>query len=264
VDIGGRTAVVLVTGGRWHDFDFARLRLLTELDRHDVTRTRVRDDFGDLAALSEADVLVTYTCDLRPSVAQTAALAQWLRRGGRWLALHGTNSAIDAPPDRRTANFTTPRVIDGFVELLGGQFLAHPPIDRYLVEVSDPTHPLLAGLTAFETTDELYVCQMRPPVTVIMHATFDGECRGFDEGRPAGTQQPVLWQKRTGDGLVTYLTLGHCRVRWDVADVGVADNGRSDRVAWEAPGFRSLLARTLAWAVHGDDWPSCNPDRRAR
>ncbi len=264
MDVGARVDVVLVAGGRWHDIDFARLRVLDELDRHDVARTAVRDDFSDLAAILEADVLVSYTCDVRPTALQSRTLREWLERGGRWLALHATCSAVDPPTADGPPQFSTPRVIDEMVSLLGGQFLAHPKIEAYQVEVTEPAHPLVAGLGSFETTDELYVCEMHPPVDVLLHTTFDGECPGFVEGAaPADARQPVLWQKSTGAGTCTVLTLGHCRGRWDVADLGVPDLGQLDRIAWESPGYREVLSRTVAWAVHGPAWTDC-PDRHSR
>ena len=124
--------------------------------------------------------------------------------------------------------------------------------------MTDPTHPLVEGLGPFDTVDELYVCEMHGPVDVLLHTTFDGECRGFAEGgAPQDAFRPVLWQKRTGAGTTTTLTLGHCRGRWDVRDLGIPDLGVQDRVAWESPAYREVLSRTVAWAVHGDDWPSC-------
>jgi len=249
-----RVDVVLVAGGRWHDIDFARLEILSELDRHDVARTRVREDFSDLDAIGSSQVLITYTSDVRPSREQSDALADWLSSGGRWLALHATCSAVDPVNLARPRLFATPRVMDEFVELLGGQFLAHPEIHPHTIEVTDSGHPLLAGLVDFETIDELYVCEMHGPVEVLLHTTFTGGCPGFVEGQAVtGLRQPVLWRKATGAGMVTYFTLGHCRGRWDVADLGIADTGVNDRVAWASPGYRDVLARTIAWAVRGDD-----------
>jgi len=99
---------------------------------------------------------------------------------------------------------------------------------------------------------------MHPPVDVLLHAAFDGECPGFVEGaRPSESHQPVLWQKHTGEGTATVLTLGHCRGRWDVADLGVADLERLDRAAWESAGYLDVLARCVTWAVHADAWTSC-------
>jgi len=258
MDAGAQVDVVLVAGGRWHDIDFARLRLLDELDRHDVARTSVHSDYSDVAALRGADVLITYTSDVRPTAVQTHVLTEWLAAGGRWLALHATCSAVDPPSPEAPRVFSTPRAIDGLVSLVGGQFLAHPPIASYRVEVTDPTHPLVAGLEPFDTVDELYVCEMHGPVDVLLHTTFDGECRGFAEGAaPADAFRPVLWQKQTGAGTTTTLTLGHCRGRWDVRDLGIPDLGVQDRIAWDSPSYRELLSRTVAWAVHGDTWREC-------
>ncbi|MEH0631599.1 hypothetical protein [Streptomyces stelliscabiei] len=61
----GRLDAVLVCGGRWHDFDHARLRLLELLAEHPRVRTTVFQDYARTAALDEADLLVTYTCDVR-------------------------------------------------------------------------------------------------------------------------------------------------------------------------------------------------------
>src|SRR5438105_4656268 len=122
----GRLDAVLVCGGQWHDFDVARLRLLGELAEWEQVRTRVFEDYGCPDALERADFLVTYTCNVRPDAAQQEALVRFVARGGRWLALHGTHSAIDPPEG--TGKFRTPRVLGPVAVLLGGQFLAHPPI----------------------------------------------------------------------------------------------------------------------------------------
>ncbi|MEY4173109.1 MAG: hypothetical protein RI900_274 [Actinomycetota bacterium] len=242
--------VVLVCGGRWHDFDFARLQLLEALGRDERVRTRVFEDYDCLSALAEAQLLVTYTCDVRPDPAQQTALVEFVARGGRWLALHGTNAAIDPPgPDRR---FSTPRVLGPVAELLGSQFLGHPPITPYTVDVSDPRHPLVDGIEPFEVTDELYVSELHPPFHLLLHTTFAGESSGFTEGhgnpdRPE--TQPVLYLRDHGEGTVCYFTLGHCRGRWDLQDLRVPDLGRVDRGSWTVPEFRTVLERCLRWGI---------------
>jgi hypothetical protein len=77
-----------------------------------------------------------------------------------------------------------------------------------------------------------------------------------------------LYLKRTGDGTVCYLTLGHCRGRFDVQDLGIDDLGRRDFGSWEVPEFRAVLGRCLAWAVTGsfpdprEDGPGVPPMHR--
>ena len=43
---GGRLDAVLVCGGRWHDFDYARHQLLGLLGEREQVRTRVFSDYG--------------------------------------------------------------------------------------------------------------------------------------------------------------------------------------------------------------------------
>ena len=71
------------------------------------------------------------------------------------------------------------------------------------------------------------------------------------------TRHPVLYSRREGEGGVVYFTLGHCRGRFDVSDLGVPDLGVVDRVAWESAEYREVLRRCVAWAVHGDEWDAC-------
>lgn len=243
----GRLDAVLVCGGQWHDFDHARLELLGELARHDRVRTRVFEDYANLDALAAADLLITYTCNVRPTPAEQDALVAFVARGGRWLALHGTHSAID-PRGPDAPVYRTPRVLGEVAAVLGGQFLGHPPIEPYTVHVSAPDHPLVAGIEPFEVRDELYVLELHPPIETLLHARFTGESRGFAEGHVTDDEpRPVLYLK----GSVCYFTLGHCRGRFDVQDLGIDDLGRHDLGSWESPAFRTVLGRCVDWAVSG-------------
>ncbi len=78
----GRIDAYLVCGGAWHDFDFARLELLKLLAEDERVRVKVAEHYEDLDAITAADFLVTYTCDVRPSEAAQQALRGVGR--GRW------------------------------------------------------------------------------------------------------------------------------------------------------------------------------------
>ncbi len=240
----GRLDAVLVCGGRWHDFDYARVQLLGELAQYPHVRTRVFEHYDCVDALAGADLLVTYTCDVRPVGEQQAALVGLVTRGGRWLALHGSNSAIDPPVPGGERIFTTPRPFGQVAEVLGSQFLAHPPIAPYTVHVTQPEHPLVVGVDPFTVTDELYISELHPPIDVVLHAEFSGACRGFAEGHTTDdAPRPVLYTKATGRGEVVYCTLGHCRGRYDMQDQGIADTGMVDLGSWSVPEFRTILRR---------------------
>ncbi len=121
---GKRKDVYLVCGGKYHDFDFARLELLKLLAEHDVARVKVANDYSNVEAMCEADLLITYTCDEMPDPAGQALLKSYIDKGGKWFALHATNSVLEwlshDPPLLRT-----PRDHPDFMEVLGSQFLAH-------------------------------------------------------------------------------------------------------------------------------------------
>ena len=252
---GGRIDAVLVCGGKYHDFDYARREALAELGRFDRVKARGFEDYAcadRLDALGQADVLVTYTCDVRPTEAQQRGLESFVARGGRWLALHGTNSALDAPAQFGSGEpFRTPRAFPVMAAVLGSQFLGHPPIEPYRVELTDVHHPLVEGIEPFLVDDELYCSQLHGPLEVLLHTHFTGSCAGFAEANwPDDIPRPVLYLKATGLGTVCYFTLGHCRGPLDMQDF-VAEYPRVERGSWDVPEYRTVLSRCVDWLVTG-------------
>jgi type 1 glutamine amidotransferase len=239
-----RIDVVLIASGKYHDIDFARLELLKLLAEDECLRVRVFEDYANLDAIRAARLLVTYTCDVIPSLEQQEALRTWVEGGGRWLALHGTNSIL-----RFLGNglVDSPAWAPHLMETLGTQFIAHPPIAPYRVEVTDPKHPLVRGIEPFETTDELYLVDAHPGLQVLLHTEFEGAAEGFVRDRWPRARHPVMYLRPLGQGAVLYLTLGHCRGHYDLQPL--MDYWPSvDRCAWDLPVFHELLRRGLAWA----------------
>jgi len=155
-----RINAVFVVGGVWHDFDFARLEILKLLAEDDRIRTRVFEDYDSAAkALEDADFLITYTCNVMASVDTQEALKAFVEGGKRWYALHGTNSVLRflTPEGTQYGSLlvNAPRWAPLFMETLGSQFISHPPVGPYQVEVTQPDHPMAEGIKPFETTDEL-------------------------------------------------------------------------------------------------------------
>jgi type 1 glutamine amidotransferase len=237
-----------VTGGKYHDFDFARLELLGLLAEHEEFRVRVQPDYEDADAIAAAEILVSYTCDVRPSERSQKVIRHWVEGGGRWVALHGTNSALG---DASVRPVETPRPFKLWVETLGSQFIAHPPIEPYTVEVTEPSHWLVAGVEPFEATDELYLNEYpdRGALMPLLHTTYTGTVKAFAESdwTNCDPQHLVMYLRPLGDGGVLYNTLGHCRSHYDM--VPVKDYWPTiDRCSWELPVFYELLRRSLRWA----------------
>jgi len=248
-----RVDAYLVAGGKWHDIDYARVELLKLLAEHPHVRVKVGSDYEDIASITSSAFLVSYTCDVRPSQAAQEAIRDWVIGGGRWLALHGTNSALDLP---RPNGVESPRVFPTWVDTLGSQFIAHPPIQPYLVEVTDNDHWLVAGIEPFETDDELYLLEYhhREELVPLLHCDWEGDAAGFAENdwaRDEPDRHLVQYLRRLGDGQILYNTLGHCRNHWDM--VPLADYYPStERCSWEKPQYHELLRRGLRWALGAD------------
>jgi type 1 glutamine amidotransferase len=239
-----RLDAVLIAGGKYHDIDFARLEILKLLAKDDRVRVRVFEDYANLAAIEAADFLVSYTCDVTPRLDEQEALRVWLEAGGRWYALHGTNSILRFLADGRV---DSPRWAPHFMETLGSMFIAHPPIAPYTVTVADPGHPLVAGVEPFEANDELYLSETYGHLHVLLETEFGGEATGFVEHDWPHSKHPVFYLHPVGEGEVLYLTLGHCRGHYDMQPMiefyPVAEKG-----SWDLPIFRDLLGRGLEWA----------------
>lgn len=245
----GPVQVHLVAAGKYHDIDYARLELLKLFATEPRIRASVAMDYANLDRLAECSLLVTYTCDLMPTPEQAQALARWLENGGRWLALHGTNSIlrflesglVDSPAER-----------DDVMALLGTQFVAHPPIGPFTVRVAKPEDPLVAGERDFEVVDELYLSRRLGDIDVLLDTRFTGAATGFVEADWQDAEVPILYRRRHGKGAVLYFTLGHCRGHYDVA-VFTPFWPHPERCAWNYPVYHRLLGRCLAWGLGAID-----------
>ncbi len=244
-----------VAGGKWHDIDFARVEILKLLAEHPHLKVKVASNWDDIESISAADFLISYTCDVRPSEASQHAVRKWVEDGGRFIALHGTNSALDLP---RPNGVESPRCFPHWAETLGSQFIAHPPIAPYPVELADPNHWLVEGIEPFETDDELYLMEYadRDALQVQLHTHWSGDCGGFEESdwsvETRGTDEHLIQYVRPlGEGAVLYNTLGHCRSHWDM--VPLADYyPTTERCSWEKPQYHELLRRAIRWGLGHD------------
>lgn len=239
-----RIDCVLVAGGKYHDIDFARLELLKLLAEDERVRVRVFEDYENIAAIEAADFLVSYTCDVIPSLPAQEAIRAWVERGGRWYALHGTNSILRWTRDGRVE---APRWAPLHMDTLGTQFISHPPIAPYTVTVADPGHPLVAGVEPFETTDEIYLMDIHADLHVLLETEFGGETPEFVDKDWPHARHPVFYLRRLGEGEILYLTLGHCRGHYDLQPI-MDWWPTVDRCAWDLPVFETLLRRGLDWA----------------
>ncbi len=247
-----RVDAYLVTGGKYHDIDFARLELLKLVAEHEHVRVKVAADYEDVASITKARVLISFTCDVRPSESAQKGIRSWVEAGGRWIALHGTNAALDLSGPN---GVESPRCFPLWAETLGTQFVAHPPIHPYLVETANSDNWLVAGIKSFETDDELYLCDYhdRSQLQPLLHTRWSGDAKGFAEHdwslEAAETDEHlVMYLKELGDGAILYNTLGHCRGHYDMVP-RVQYYPKIERGSWDQPQYYELLRRSIRWAL---------------
>lgn len=244
-----------------HDMDYARIELLRKL-YDGGCGTTVGNSFADVATtLAGVDLLVSYVAGPYPDDEQCRAIEDWLSRGGKWFALHGTSGGrakrIDGGRRRKMVKLA-------HHDLLGAFFLNHPPVRQFDVEVKAPAHPLLAGLPAsFSVADELYLLEPRGESTVLLTTDLpaDPSPEGFgfvyDEDTSAGADgktRVLGLERRVGDGAVAYVALGHCHSpatnSQPFVDQSIAADGATPtrfRGAWETPEFGRILDNAVQW-----------------
>ncbi len=237
--------VYLVVNAKYHDTNFARLELLKLLAEQEDVWTHVASDFSDIDTIQKCQFLVTYTCDLCPTEDEQAGLRQFLENGGRWLALHATNALIEFVG----AKADTPNLAPEFMDLLGSRFVAHPAIEKFMVTVTDPDHPLVAGLEDFEVEDEPYYLEFNANNHVLLEATYHQPSTGYvkSEFGIDRDSQPQMYLHPTGSGEVLYITLGHCCGKYDMRPL--VDEVPIHRGAWQVPTYYELLRRSIRWGL---------------
>ncbi len=243
--MSNRRDILLICGGKFHDIDFARLELLKLLAEYDHFRVRVLPDYRDAEAIRTADAIVTYTCERVPDEEGQVALADYLQQGKRWFALHGTNSSLKYV---KGSGWVATDEAPDFMEMLGSQFVAHPPIQPFTVQKT-VDHPLVAGIEPFEADDEIYLCRFFGDHECLLHTNYSGMAEGFAEDDWTNNDDvPVMYLRRWSNGEVLYLNLGHARGRYDMQPL-MDEYPTTERGSWKQPAFYELLRRGMRWMV---------------
>lgn len=219
--------VIAGSPARNHDFDFARRALLDALYSAGDIRA---DCYQDYERAGTGDLLVSYTSQVPASDAACADLRRFLEGGGRWFALHASNSVRDntlLPP------------------LVGSRFITHPPYTHFGVSVCS-SDPLVADISPFEVDDEIYVIEPQPGIEVLLATEWGGEALG---GRTFEREaRPLMYRHQVGAGGVLYLALGHCNRIFDKPRPESPD-APDRRGPWALGVYQELIRRGVAWAA---------------
>lgn len=156
----------------------------------------------------------------------------------------------DTPKSDLLGKADTPDDAPDLMRMLGSRFVAHPDVKVFEVKVSDPNHPIVAGLGDFEIEDEPYYCEHFGDNHALLEASYNNLSHGYVQSE-FGTDQdshPPMYLHPYGKGEVLYLTLGHCRGKYDLRPL--MNIAPVERCAWNYPVFYDLLRRGIAWGVN--------------
>ena len=118
---------------------------------------------------------------------QENAIVNFVKKGGALLGLHNCPGLYpEGGP---------------YLELLGGTFKGHGPLERFRVEVHDADHPIARSVESFEVADEQHT-----PVPDLdkVHIFL----KSYSE---RGVEGVAGWAYEVGEGRVAYLANGHTR-----------------------------------------------------
>lgn len=112
-------------------------------------------------------------------------------------------------------------------QLVSGGTHSHAAYGEFTVEVTNPSHPVMAGVpTFFSLDDELYRFQLDaegPGIEVLATALEAG----------SGETYPIVWTVNSAGGRIVVNTLGH------------------DGAAHEHPAYQQILQNALQWVTDG-------------
>ena len=117
---------------------------------------------------------------------QQRAVAEYVERGGAFLNLHNSMGLYPEGP---------------YLDLVGGRYVGHGPLERFRVEVADPEHPVCRGVSPFFVADEQHT-----PVYDADRVHLLLRNRSDD-----GTTGAAGWVREPGSGRLCHLANGHTR-----------------------------------------------------
>jgi len=134
------------------------------------------------------------------SDAQRSAFKHYIQAGGGFVGIHSASGSERNWPY--------------FQSVLGGKFVVHPKMQRFIVKVADPAFPAVKGLPVqFTWTDECYfIDHLNPDIHPVL-VTDRTKLTGLDaikiDVSAFPNPLPLAWYHQFDGGREFYLALGH-------------------------------------------------------
>ncbi len=185
------------------------LKTLLESDgRFELEMTNNLDVFTDLPNRDYSTVIVYTTGFSNDLISEREkGLLDFITNGGGFVGIH---SATDSFRGSRP-----------YIEMIGGEFLTHPPQHEFKVFIKDRNHYLTTRMPDFSLYDEMYHLQSYDPnkVKLLAYTIWQGK------------EIPMVYIREYGKGRIAYLANGH------------------SLQVWNHPEFQKLLIRSIAWTT---------------
>jgi type 1 glutamine amidotransferase len=167
-----------------------------------------------------AAVMFFTTGELPMSDAQKAALLAFVRSGRGFLGVHSATDTFYMWPEYR--------------KLVGGYFNEHPWHQKVMIDVAEPTSPLVGFLApSFALDDEIY--QIRDFDAQTSRILLRLDAASVDLDAPNVHRQdygwPLAWTRSYGRGRVFYTALGH------------------EEAVWRDPRYQQMLTNAISWTI---------------
>jgi len=200
--------------GSGYHLSHAYAPMLNQALGHEKIRMDYRESLAMLTEqdLADVDAIMMYANYNELTPEREAVLIDFVENGGAFIPVHSASACFECT--------------DAYVKLVGARFESHGEgVFSTRIAKGQESHPILHGLTPFETWDETYV-----------HADHNEQGRTVLMYRE---DEPWTWVREQDQGRVFYTAYGH------------------DQRTWGQPEFHQLLINGILWAV-GDDKRAAN------
>lgn len=198
--------LILAQSDKYHPLEILGEMMSGWLKGEKIEVTLSKDRSTLSSDLNQYNLLVFAMTAGKLSQAEEDALVNYVDGGKR---LFGIHSATVVEPENLK-----------YIDMVGGRFVHHSPHHEFTVKIADPGHPVLANISDFKITDELYVLDRTPSaVSILMTAFWENHA------------QPMLYLRAYGRGRVLYNALGH------------------DQNAYENPNFKKIVINSVKWLL---------------
>ena len=195
---------------------------------HTITVTQDASVLSDADRMSGYDAIVFNTLragEMTLADDEQAGMKSFISSGKGFICIHISGCVPETWQEYND--------ITGGGWVMGASF--HPPYSKFTVNVTQPEHPGMEGISDFETNDELYMgVDYQEGNNIFMSGTSDEGTYAWGGQdavhMPAGTF-PLGWTRSYGSGKVFVTLLGH--------------NGLS----FETPEFQKMVLNGISWAT---------------